>query len=533
MTMIPDTRVQVKPQSAKSGAEPHAWKGRTVGRFVIRDLLGQGGMGTVFRAEDKLLKRQIALKVMVNKKTDLEKPENRTFRTEQFLCEARSAATLEHPNVVHIYEVGTENQLNYIAMELVEGGNLNDLVKNGGPMEYHRACQLGAEAAEALAFAHQAGIIHRDIKPANLMLTRTGRCKVTDFGLCSVDTHENEFRLPSETVGTVHFMAPEVASGQAATEASDIYSLGATIYTLLSGRQIFEGRDREKILRLQQYAQPVSLLTYRPDLPEALVTAVEKALAKNPEKRYKNMAEFAAILRMHTIVTAHMSSSDVVVPRNSLKAILEKNQKYIPYMIGAVVAVVTLAGVAVYLMLPPKPDSAPVVDAGSKNTVTGTIPQPTNPVPNLAVGTGNGNLPTHVAPVVPVVTPKGVTPTPNVTVPPDTTTTQVYPASSGPELLALCQLKPEALITVEGTVRSARTSRTGKVFTIKFSGNSDQGAFHVACFPAIYPSMQQTFGGENGSGLEGKKIRVTGNLGSFQGAPQITLRSPDQITIVN
>jgi len=201
----------VASNSAGSSATGDArWRGRLVKRFKLIDELGEGAMGRVFIAEDTVLKRHVALKILPAKFKD-GRPNH---RTERLIKEARSAASLEHPNAVSIYEIDQSGGVHYIAMELVEGGNLEQLVQLSGPMEVERACQLIAEAAEALAHAHKRGIVHRDVKPANLLLTRSGRCKVCDFGLAMFEeSTDPEMRL--KCVGTPNFIAPETAQGLA------------------------------------------------------------------------------------------------------------------------------------------------------------------------------------------------------------------------------------------------------------------------------------------------------------------------------
>src|SRR5688572_27144075 len=162
-------------ESSSSNSSP-SWMGKRVGRFRLVGLLGQGAMGRVFRAEDTMLRRQVALKVLPK----TVKRGQRTVQAERLVREARAAATLEHPNAVQVFEVNEVGGVYYIAMELVESGSLRDLVEGQGPLDYVRACQLAAEAADALAHAHSMGIVHRDVKPANLLLSRTGRLKVAD-----------------------------------------------------------------------------------------------------------------------------------------------------------------------------------------------------------------------------------------------------------------------------------------------------------------------------------------------------------------
>src|SRR5947207_10651536 len=193
--------------AGSSAAATPSWKGRRVKRFKLIDEIGRGAMGRVFLAEDLVLKRHVALKLLPAKHRD-GRPNH---RTERLIREARSVANLEHPNAVTIFEIDQSAGVHYIAMELVEGGNLEKLVQMSGPMEVERACQLMAEAAEALAHAHVRGIIHRDVKPANLLLTRSGRCKVCDFGLALFDEASEDAEWRAKCVGTPHFVPPEIA----------------------------------------------------------------------------------------------------------------------------------------------------------------------------------------------------------------------------------------------------------------------------------------------------------------------------------
>jgi hypothetical protein len=279
------------------------WKGRLVKRFKLVDELGEGAMGRVFVAEDTVLKRHVALKLLPAKFKD-GRPNH---RTERLIKEARSAASLEHPNVVSVYEIDQSGGVHYIAMELAEGGNLEQLIQLSGPMEVERACQLVAEAAEALAHAHKRGIVHRDVKPANLLLTRNGRCKVCDFGLALYDEGtDQEGRL--RCVGTPNYIAPEVAQGKGAAPASDIYSLGCTLFFMLTGRGPFSGTNAREVMK-QHISQPLpDMRKWRPDLPDKLVAAVEQACAKDPEKRYDSADRFAKVLRTFTIPTATSAS---------------------------------------------------------------------------------------------------------------------------------------------------------------------------------------------------------------------------------
>jgi serine/threonine protein kinase len=189
--------------------------GKRVGRFRLVGLLGQGAMGRVFRAEDTLMGRHVALKLLPR---TLKTKAGASVGPEVLIREARAAAAIEHPNAVAVYEVNQAGDVCYVAMELLEGGSLRDLVRAAGPMDLTRACLLCAEAAEALAAAHAAGVVHRDVKPANLMLSRSGRCKVVDFGLARLDDPGAAAGATGgENVGTPQFIAPEILQGSAAS----------------------------------------------------------------------------------------------------------------------------------------------------------------------------------------------------------------------------------------------------------------------------------------------------------------------------
>jgi len=281
------------------------WKGRVLKRFKLIDLLGQGSMGRVFRAEDVTLRRHVAIKVLPTKTRDGQ----RDRQIDQFLREARSAASLDHPNAVAIYEIGEASGVHYIAMELVEGGNLEKLVQMSGPMEVERACQVCAEAAEALGYAHQLGIIHRDVKPSNLLLSRGGRCKLADFGLARLDAPDDPHGARGECVGTPAYLAPELPLGEKSSPQSDIYSLGCTLWFLLTGAPPHTAVNKRDMIKMHVHAAFPNLREIRPGVPERLVAAIERACSKNPGNRFEKAEQFAKVLRTFTIPTGSATVS--------------------------------------------------------------------------------------------------------------------------------------------------------------------------------------------------------------------------------
>ncbi len=250
-----------------------------MGPYEIRGVLGAGGMGVVYRGWDPSLGRQVAVKTL---KADVAlDPEYR----ERFLREARAAAALSHPNLVPIYFIGEEGGLPFFAMELLEGRSLEALVREEGRISPARAVEWIRQAAAGLQAAASREIVHRDIKPSNLVLASDGTLKVTDFGLARLAAGDAGLTLAGEVLGSPNYMAPEQASGQPADQRSDIYSLGATFYELVTGRPPFDGPTPVSIL-LKHAREPLkSPRQFCPDLPYPLVTLVQRMLAKRPEER--------------------------------------------------------------------------------------------------------------------------------------------------------------------------------------------------------------------------------------------------------
>ncbi len=275
--------------------DDQSWVGKKLGRFQITEVLGKGAMGVVFRAHDPDLKRDVALKILAKQ---FIRSQKKTYRLEQFIREARSAARLSHPNTVTVYEIGQDQGWFFIAMELIEGKTLLDLVRKKKKLvPYEQVGELIAQAAEALSSAHRLGIIHRDIKPSNLMLTGDGRIKVADFGLAQLADDEGEFDLPTKAVGTPYWMSPEQCRGQTAVPQSDIYSLGALLFFALTGEVPFKGKTKREILNQHLTAPVPDARMYRKDIPETMLRIIQRAMAKNPNERYQDAAEMAIGLR--------------------------------------------------------------------------------------------------------------------------------------------------------------------------------------------------------------------------------------------
>jgi serine/threonine-protein kinase len=250
-----------------------------IGRYEILDEVGQGAMGTVYCARDPLIERTVAIKTVPIEQLQREGHDAES----RFLREAQSAGRLSHTSIVTIYDVGEADGLAYIAMEYLPGATLRDLM-NKGPMPIDLVLDTTLQMAEALAFAHEHGVIHRDIKPANVVVTgQRGRIKLTDFGIAhlanSSHTHAGQM------LGSPRYMSPEQAMGREIDGRSDIFSLGAVLYEMLTGQYAFDGDSLPTIVFRVINETPVSAASLRPQLPAGLVNLLERMLHKNPGVR--------------------------------------------------------------------------------------------------------------------------------------------------------------------------------------------------------------------------------------------------------
>ena len=259
------------------------------GRYRLVELLGQGGMATIYRATDAQLGREVAVKVL-----HPEYGRDPDF-VARFKQEAQSAASLSHPNIVGVYDFGTDAVGPYIVMELVDGEDVATLLARNGPLPPRQAARLAAEVAHALAAAHARGIVHRDVKPGNILVSSDGRVKVTDFGIARAWA-DARLTLPGVTLGSVHYFSPEQALGEQATEASDTYSLGIVLYELLSGRRPWEGDSAAAVAMARISAPPPLVSAIRPNVPPALEAIDRRALNPDPAARFASAREMAEAL---------------------------------------------------------------------------------------------------------------------------------------------------------------------------------------------------------------------------------------------
>ena len=258
-------------------------------RYRLVELLGQGGMATIYRAHDSQLGRDVAVKLL--------RPEygrDPDFGS-RFRQEAQKAASLNHPNIVSVFDYGQDPAGPFIVMELVEGEDLSSIIRRSGALPPRQAARIAAETARALQAAHDSGIVHRDVKPGNILISRDGRVKVTDFGIARA-VAEAQMTLPGTTLGSVHYFSPEQARGEQASASSDIFALGIVLFELLTGHRPWDG-DTAAAVAMARLAGPVpDPSTRRAGIPPELNEIDRKALAMEPVNRWPSAASFAAAL---------------------------------------------------------------------------------------------------------------------------------------------------------------------------------------------------------------------------------------------
>src|SRR5438105_14676939 len=252
------------------------------GRYELEELVGSGGMSSVFKARDTLLERRVALKVLHPHFTDDDQ------YVERFRREARAVASLSHPNIVTILDRGEDEGRQFIVFELVEGRTLKEVLDEEGRLPVARALEIAIQVARGLAFAHEHGLVHRDVKPQNVILNGDGRAKVTDFGIAR--SLEVQGMTQTGTVlGTSNYIAPEQAQGGTVDGATDVYSLGVVLFELLTGEVPFPGESFVAVAMQHVSEPPPSLLDVRPDVPVRVAHPVDRGPEKVPPARFLTM----------------------------------------------------------------------------------------------------------------------------------------------------------------------------------------------------------------------------------------------------
>ena len=284
---------QSYPEGITSRELAHALRGETLDHFQLQEFIGGGGMGVVFKARDTKLDRTVAVKVLASHRLSSEDLRRR------FEVEAQSAARLDHPNIARVYDSGVERGLPYIVFEFIDGINLREAVATRGPLPLTEALFCTYQASLALAHANHRDVIHRDIKPSNILLTPAGETKLIDMGLArlSHSSSDEDLTATGTALGTFDYISPEQASDpRDADIRSDIYSLGCTLFFLLTGRAPFSQGTAVQKLMQHQNQPPPDVREYRREAPESLALLIHSMLAKDPGQRPQDPAEIAAAL---------------------------------------------------------------------------------------------------------------------------------------------------------------------------------------------------------------------------------------------
>jgi serine/threonine protein kinase len=264
-----------------------------IGRYRVIEELGRGGMGIVYRGEDPVLDRPVAIKVLPPKKLVLEQAVKR------FLREARLCAKLDHPNIIKIHDIGEEEGIYHIVMEFINGRSLRDIIEERESVvqvDIDYMLKIFLDICEALNYAHQKRVIHRDIKPDNIMITNEGRIKVMDFGLAVIENRHSLTEM-GQVMGTVAYFSPEQAKGEAADQRSDIYSLGSLLYEMLTNHLIFHATNPAEMISKHLSETPRTPMEYNRSIPPVIAEMILRALKKLPEERFQSVQEMSGIVR--------------------------------------------------------------------------------------------------------------------------------------------------------------------------------------------------------------------------------------------
>jgi serine/threonine protein kinase len=361
-------------------------------RYAVGELLGRGGMAEVFLATDRILDRPVAVKVLGGWLAD-----DRRF-VERFRREALAAARISHPNLVAVFDAGSEGDIHFIVMEFVPGETLADVLRREGRVDPLLATQIASSVGDALATAHAAGIVHRDVKPANVMRTPDGRTKLMDLGIAR-GVEGDSITRASSILGTAGYVSPEQARGEPVDHRSDIYSLGCVLYEMLAGRQPFEADNPIAVAYQHVHDAPVPPSSLEPSVPPALESVVLRAMEKDPEARFPTAADMVRALDDGTAplpaigVTGRMRplpSAPTTTPTATLTRRIDRpppRRRMVPLLI-AVVVLALLGGLAFALFGgdPPSgrntavesPSSSPSTSPSSSPS-SSPSPSPTQP----------------------------------------------------------------------------------------------------------------------------------------------------------
>jgi serine/threonine-protein kinase len=351
-----------------------------VGKYRILEQVGEGAMGVVYRALDPVLNRQVAVKVMSDALARDDELRGR------FLREAQAAGSLQHPNVITVYDFGEMEGHLYIAMEFVAGEDLESLLVRKAPLTLLEKIDVVVDVLSGLGYAHKRGIVHRDIKPANIRIDEEGRARIMDFGIAHLQS--SKMTRTGLMVGTPAYMAPEQVTAGSVSPATDLFSVGAVMYELLTGSKPFEGESLQSVFYKIVSSWPPALATMAPGVPSSIEAIVMRALAKEPGDRWASAVEMAnALTEARASLDRHSAERKAMSLRSSIESGLSRRRtKKLPVYktqprlllgIGGGLAAVALA-IAVYLLVRPAKHPSPEV-AAQTAAVASPTPSPTNP----------------------------------------------------------------------------------------------------------------------------------------------------------
>src|SRR5919204_1630167 len=330
-----------------AGNGPRMVGERIADRYELEELCGSGGMSSVYRARDTLLDRNVALKILHEHYTDDDE------YVERFRREARAVAQLQHPNIVTVIDRGEDGGRQFIVFEYIDGENLKELVARRGRLSVRDALELALQVARGLAFAHNHGVVHRDVKPQNVLLNGDGRAKVTDFGIArSLDVEG--VTITGTVLGTADYIAPEQAGGRGVDAQTDVYSLGVVLYELLAGDVPFIGDNFVAVAMKHVNEPPPNLLDVRSDVPARVGAAIDRALEKDPRRRFPSMDAFAAELEacIAGLDTDEDEEAETMIRATPLaRPPAARRKRVSPWAIGiSLLALVAIAAVVIGLV---------------------------------------------------------------------------------------------------------------------------------------------------------------------------------------
>ena len=260
------------------------------GRYRLLEQIGSGGMALVFKAQDLSLGRMVAIKILRDPLTT-----DSDFQ-QRFQNEARAAANLAHPNIVTVHDFGRAGSRSFIVMEYIEGKNLKAVIKEHAPLALDYALDLAVQICAGVGYAHRAGLVHCDLKPQNVLVTAEGRVKVTDFGIARALASITPGEITDTVWGSPQYFAPEQATGQSPTPASDVYSIGVILFEMLAGRLPFVAQTPQQLALMHMRDEPPRLTAFNPNVPETVERIINKVLSKEPSARYRTADQLGRIL---------------------------------------------------------------------------------------------------------------------------------------------------------------------------------------------------------------------------------------------